>query len=63
MIGNVYVRDLPNPTSPQTGKVAFLGDTVRILERRDPWIRIAFPASGEPDIVGWIPSRWVRVQQ
>ena len=63
MIGNVYMRDLPDPASPQTGKVAFLGDTVRILERRDPWIRIAFPAAGEPDVVGWIPSRWVRVQQ
>ena len=63
MIGNVYARNLPDPASPHTGKVVFLGDIVHILERRDPWIRIAFPATGEPEITGWIPSRWVRVQQ
>lgn len=63
MIGNVYVRAVPDSVTPHSGKVVFLGDTVRILERRDPWVRIVFPAEGQPDIEGWIPARWVRVQQ
>ena len=63
MIGNVYVREAPDPATPHAGKVLFLGNTVRILERRDPWVRIAFPAEGESEFEGWIPARWVRVQQ
>ncbi len=63
MIGNVYVRNSPDPATPHTGKAVSLGDTIRILERRDPWVRIVFPAEGEPIIDGWIPARWVRVLQ
>ncbi len=63
LVGNVYVREVPDSASPHTGQVVLLGDTVRILERRDPWIRIAYPAEGEASFEGWIPSRWVRTQQ
>jgi len=63
MIGNVYVRALPDPAAPTTGDVASLGHTVRILERREPWVHIAFPATGDPELVGWIPARWVRARR
>ena len=60
MIGSVWMRNTPDPTFPLTNKAVLLGDTVRIVERQDPWIHVIFPATGEPEIDGWIPARWVQ---
>ncbi|MCO6452722.1 MAG: hypothetical protein J5I90_18210 [Caldilineales bacterium] len=57
--GSVYVRSAPDPAVPVTESAVTLGDVVRVLERADPWARIAFPAEGEPEILGWIPARWL----
>lgn len=63
LTGNVYVRAEPDPDIPHTGIAVLLGETVRIIERQEPWVRIAYPATGDPTILGWIPSRWVVVAQ
>lgn len=61
MLGNVYIRTAPDPNTGLTNQALLVGNTVRILERRDPWVHVAFPAEGNPTIDGWLPLRWVRV--
>lgn len=62
MLGHVYIRATPDPAAPLSPQVVLRGTTVRVLERRDPWVRVAYPATGEPQIEGWIPLRWVQVE-
>ncbi len=63
MLGNVYIRTAPDPNTGLTNQALIVGSTVRILERRDPWVHVVFPAEGDPTIDGWLPLRWVRVVQ
>ena len=60
MLGNVYIRTAPDPNTGLTNQALLVGSTVRVLERRDPWVHVAFPAEGNPTIDGWLPLRWVR---
>jgi hypothetical protein len=62
MLGHVYLRTTPDPAAPLSPQVMLRGTTVRILERRDPWVRVAYPATGAPEREGWIPLRWVQLQ-
>jgi len=61
MLGNVYIRSAPDPNTGLTNQALLVGSTVRVLERRDPWVHVAFPAEGNPTIDGWLPLRWVRM--
>lgn len=61
MVGNVYVRRVPDADAPPTRRIALAGATVRIIERRPPWVHIAYPATGQPAYDGWIPARWVAI--
>lgn len=63
MLGNVYIRTAPDPNTGLTNQALLVGSTVRVLERRDPWVHVVFPAEGNPTIDGWLPLRWVRVVQ
>lgn len=61
MAGNVYLRAEPDLTTPRTNQVLRFGAVVRVIERRPPWLRVAYPATGEPTLDGWIPARWVLI--
>ncbi|MCS7039060.1 MAG: hypothetical protein NZP34_05610, partial [Caldilineales bacterium] len=63
MLGHVYIRTTPDPTAPLSPQAVLRGTTVRVLERRDPWVHVAYPATGEPELEGWIPIRWVQIEQ
>lgn len=59
MLGNVFIRAEPNPAAPLSGVAMRRGDVVRVVERRDPWAHVQFPASGPVASDGWIPIRWL----
>ncbi|MBX7234568.1 MAG: hypothetical protein K1X65_09310 [Caldilineales bacterium] len=61
MVGNVYLRRIPDPDERPSQRVAFLGQIVRIIERRPPWVHIAYPPTGPADYDGWVPARWVAI--
>lgn len=59
LLGNVFIRPAPSADAPLSGIAVRRGDTVRIVERRDPWVHIHFPVSGPIEIDGWNPLRWL----
>jgi hypothetical protein len=60
-VGNVYLRRIPAADERPSRRVAFVGQIVRIIERRPPWVHIAYPPAGPTDYDGWVPARWVAI--
>ncbi len=65
MIGNVFLRDLPEEELESTGLVAPLGAPVEILAQYDDWyrVRVEIPDESDVEIVGWIQDQWITLLQ
>ncbi len=61
MTGHVYVRSAPDVELPVSSQVVLRGSEVRVLDQQPPWVHIVYPASGPPQIDGWVPARWVAI--
>lgn len=61
IVGNVWIHIEPSSGSTRLGQVLTVGEQVELLALDGEWARVRKLVSGQDDVTGWIPIRWLGI--